>query len=110
MAGDLLTRARRDAGFTQRAVAAAAEVRQPLISRIETGREQPGLPLLTRLVRACGFEVQFDLLPALDEHDRGLLTASLALSVEQRVDRLMALSQVADALRQGVVEARQAGL
>jgi hypothetical protein len=30
--------------------------------------------------------------------------------VEQRVDRLMALSQVADALRQGVVEARQAGL
>jgi hypothetical protein len=109
MAGDFLKRARREAGLSQAAVAAGARVRQPLVSRIETGGEQPSLPLLSRLVRACGYEVQLDLVPALDEHERGLLAASLRLTATERIERLVVLNRVARDLQEAVSRAQATG-
>ena len=105
-ASEVLKRARHEAGLSQTALAEAARIRQPLVSRVENGREQPALPLLSRLVRACGYEVRLDLTPALDDHDRGLLATSLRLTPEQRIDRLIALNQVAQDLREAVSTAR----
>ncbi|MGC2192345.1 MAG: helix-turn-helix transcriptional regulator [Candidatus Dormiibacterota bacterium] len=106
-AGEVLRHARREAGLTQSAVAGAAQIRQPLVSRVERDREQPSLPLLTRLVRACGYEIQLDMTLALDDHDRGLLAANLRLTPEQRIDRLTILNRVAHDLREAVQVARR---
>jgi transcriptional regulator with XRE-family HTH domain len=91
----VLLKARRAAGLSQRAVAEAAGVRQPLICRIETGREQPGVLTLTRLVAACGFSLRLELEAAPDRGDLTLLESTLRLTPEERVDRLLALHRVA---------------
>lgn len=104
-AATILREARFRAGLSQRAVAEAAGVRQPLVSRVETGREQPSLQTLGRLVEACGYAIEADLVPEPDDHDRGLLTTTLSLSPEARVDRLVALHRTADELRRAVTRA-----
>lgn len=57
-AGDLLKRARQDAGLSQRRLAARSGVAQPAIARIETGRTNPGFDTVERLLRACGFTLE----------------------------------------------------
>lgn len=108
-AATILRQARIRAGLSQRALAEAAGVRQPLVSRVETGREQPSLETLGRLVGACGYSVEADLVPEPDDHDLGLLTTTLSLSPEARVDRLVALHRTADELRRAVARAHGAG-
>jgi transcriptional regulator with XRE-family HTH domain len=50
--------ARRQAGLSQRALAAATGVSPSTIARIEKGRMEPTVALLTRLVAACGLELR----------------------------------------------------
>lgn len=50
----LLRQARRRAGLTQREVALRAGVKQPFVSRIESGRVVPRVDTLDRLLAACG--------------------------------------------------------
>lgn len=50
--------ARRHASLSQRALAAATGVSPSTIARIEKGRMEPTLALLTRLVEACGLELR----------------------------------------------------
>jgi transcriptional regulator with XRE-family HTH domain len=50
--------ARRRAGLSQRALAAATGVSPSTVARIEKGRMEPTLALLTRLVEACGLELR----------------------------------------------------
>lgn len=102
MAGDVLRRAREQAGLSQRAVAAAAGVRQPLISRIESGREQPALTTLVTLVEACGYRLRIDIEPQPDTHDLSLLETTLRLSPQQRVDRLLTIHAISHDLRSAV--------
>lgn len=54
--------------MTQRDLAEAAGVPQSTIAAIETGRRQPSIPLLQRLVHGAGKEVRF-VLTDLDDHD-----------------------------------------
>lgn len=53
-AASVLREARRDAGISQRALARLARTSQARISRIESGREDPSVQTLQRLLRACG--------------------------------------------------------
>lgn len=62
-AGDLLRTARAKAGLTQRDLAVKAEVTQSTIAAYESGRRQPTLPVLWRLLDAAGFEVRVRLAP-----------------------------------------------
>lgn len=107
-AAALLREARRRAGLSQRAAADAAGVRQPLVARIESGRQQPTLPTLDRLLRACGYalDTQLEALP--DAHDLGLLDRSLALTPEQRIDRLITTHRTARMLRSATIRATRA--
>jgi transcriptional regulator with XRE-family HTH domain len=50
--------ARRQAEVSQRALAAATGVSPSTIARIEKGRMEPTVALLTRLVEACGLELR----------------------------------------------------
>lgn len=56
-AAALLYTARRRAGLTQRALAEAADTSQPAVAAIESGRKQPTVATLERLLRAAGTEL-----------------------------------------------------
>lgn len=68
---DLLRRARTEARLSQTELAARAGVAQPVISAYESGRREPSLPMLTKLVEATGHRMRIQLLPAPD-NERGL--------------------------------------
>jgi transcriptional regulator with XRE-family HTH domain len=53
--------ARHQAGLSQRALAATTGVSPSTIARIERGRMEPTLALLTRLVEACGLELRLSI-------------------------------------------------
>lgn len=83
--------ARRRAGLSQRALAALTGVSPSTVARIEKGRMEPTLSLLTRLVDACGLQLRL-ILSAPSEDLR-----PAALSVEDRLrenDRLAALQLI----------------
>lgn len=56
-AGRLLREARLRAGFSQVELARRAGVTQSVVSAYESGARQPSLPMLDRLVRATGYEL-----------------------------------------------------
>lgn len=56
--GDLLRETRRRAGLTQAQLAARSGTRQSAVSAYETGRREPGLGTLRRLLAATGHELQ----------------------------------------------------
>jgi transcriptional regulator with XRE-family HTH domain len=56
-AAALLRTARARAGLTQRALAAAAGTSQSAVAAIETGRKQPTVAMLERLLLAAGTEL-----------------------------------------------------
>ncbi len=58
MAGRMVLHARRQAGFTQRQLSAAAGIPQETIARIERGRADPRVGTLDRLLEACGFGLE----------------------------------------------------
>lgn len=53
--------ARRRAGLSQQELARRARVSQPVISAYESGRREPGLTMLTKLVKASGHHLKMDL-------------------------------------------------
>ncbi len=101
-AAQLLRAARQRAGLSQRALAALAGVRQPVVSRIESARQQPSLPTLQRLLNACGYQLVALLEPLPDPGDLSLIDVTLPLTPQQRVDRLLKLHRDARRLRTSV--------
>src|SRR5438105_1951374 len=91
-AWSLLREARARAKLSQRALAERADTAQSEIGRIECGRQEPSYATLERLVRAAGFDLKVQLVPH-DDHDERLIDAMLALSVEERLDRLEELDE-----------------
>lgn len=68
LAGNLLRLARLKRGVTQRQLAAAAQVPQSTVARIEAGSMQPTLPMLYRLLAGAGLEPRVRL-EHYDDHD-----------------------------------------
>lgn len=58
LAGSLLLDARRRCGLTQAELAGRAGVVRPLISQYETGKKDPSVSMLARLLDACGMELR----------------------------------------------------
>jgi uncharacterized protein len=73
MAGELIYLARKQAGMTQTELAQAAGVTQSVVSAYETGRRQPTLPTLCRLLAAAGLEPSIDLRPPAPAMHRPLM-------------------------------------
>ena len=83
-ASNLLRSARRRARLTQRELARRARVPQPTIAAIERGRQDPRYGTLSRLLNACG--VELDYAPRLGRGiDRSLIAGRLRLSPAERV-------------------------
>lgn len=63
--------AREEAGLSQRELAERAGVAQSEIARIESGKREPSIPTLQRILAGAGVELRFRLAP-LDDHDQVL--------------------------------------
>lgn len=61
IAADLVREARRRRGLSQRQLADQAGVAQSPFARIESGRQQPTLPVLARLLEAAGLRLRAEL-------------------------------------------------
>lgn len=84
MAGRLVREARKRAGITQQELARRAGTTQSAIARLESGRTEPSLDTIRRLVRLCGLDVAVGLVPE-DGSDWSGARANLALGVDERV-------------------------
>jgi uncharacterized protein len=62
-AGDVLREARERAQLSQNDVARRAGIAQSVISAYESGRREPGVQTLSRLVAATGHELELDVVP-----------------------------------------------
>lgn len=83
VAAGLVLLAREEAGLTQRELAERAGVAQSEIARIETGKREPTIPTLQRILGGAGVEVRFRLAP-IDKHDQVLTARQARRSPEQR--------------------------
>jgi transcriptional regulator with XRE-family HTH domain len=103
-AGALLRTARWHAGLSQVELAERAGTSQQTLVRYETGKTQPTLPTLYRLLGSCGMALDHALVPLID-HDDEAITALLA---REPVDRLP--QPYPDAVRKTVAGLMTAGI
>ena len=85
LAAGLLRTARDRADLTQQQLADEAGVTQQAISVYETGRQEPTLPTLIKLLAAAGYEMRIRLEP-IDYHDESLEQFIASLPPDQRVE------------------------
>jgi predicted transcriptional regulator len=96
-ASRLLRTARRRAGLSQRELADLAGVPQPAIARIESGRVQPRVDTLGRLLRACGWDLEVAPRAGVGV-DRTVMRQLLRLTPQQRLERAVADAEALEAL------------
>jgi predicted nucleotidyltransferase/DNA-binding XRE family transcriptional regulator len=82
-AAALLRSAREAAQLSQNDLARRAGVAQSVISAYESGRREPSLPTLTRLIEATGHEIEMGIV-ASPERTMGLPDSPLARRLRQR--------------------------
>jgi transcriptional regulator with XRE-family HTH domain len=75
--------AREEAGLSQRELAERAGVAQSEIARIESGKREPSIPTLQRILAGAGAELRFRLAP-LDDHDRVMAARQQRRSPDQK--------------------------
>jgi transcriptional regulator with XRE-family HTH domain len=68
LAGALLRSARQRMGLSQRGFADLIGVAQPTLSAYESGRRQPTLPTLMKMLHRAGLDLRLELVE-LDDHD-----------------------------------------
>lgn len=85
VAAGLIRTARDRANLTQSQLAELARVAQQTVSAYETGRKEPTLPTLQRLLAAAGFELRVRLEP-IDYHDQALQAFLDSLPAKARVE------------------------
>lgn len=100
-ASELVRRARRTAGLTQRELARRAETAQSVVARIETGLTSPTISTLERILTAAGFELNADLspLPVKDSHMLADVARILSLSPTDRLIEARNFSRLETAAR-----------
>ncbi len=80
----VLRAARRRAGLSQRELASAAGVPQPVIARIESGRVRPRVDTLDNLLRHCGETLEARPIRGIGV-DRSLMRELLRLTPGERL-------------------------
>jgi ribosome-binding protein aMBF1 (putative translation factor) len=84
IAGHLVREARRRAGLSQDELADRVGTTQSAIARLERGRAVPTLERTRELIRACGLELRFELVP-IDESDLSLAQTNRTLTIDGRL-------------------------
>jgi transcriptional regulator with XRE-family HTH domain len=101
--GEVIRRARQMAGFTQAELVRRLGTTRSVLSRWENGKVEPGFATVVRAVEACDLKLADVLLePELDPHDASLLETTLALTVDERLQRLIDFVRFVQAGRQAM--------
>jgi transcriptional regulator with XRE-family HTH domain len=90
--GELLRETRRRHGLTQRQLAARARTSQAAISRVERDLVSPSVATLATWLDLMGEELALTAEPIDYGHDRTLNRQQLALSPDQRLDRMISFA------------------
>ena len=90
--GELLRETRRRHGLTQQQLADRARTSQAAVSRIERDLVSPSVDTLAHLLDLLGEELALEAKPIDYGHDRTLNRQQLALSPDERVDRMIAFA------------------
>jgi transcriptional regulator with XRE-family HTH domain len=99
MQGNHLVReARRRAALTQAELARRVGTTQSVIARVEAGRTRPSVEYISRLLRACGYDLSVYLAPV-DDHDWSIAEGNLSLTPSERVMKLKGAVRFAEAGR-----------
>ncbi|MHB1998928.1 MAG: helix-turn-helix domain-containing protein [Solirubrobacteraceae bacterium] len=85
--GAMLRRARLGAGLTQAQVASSARTAQSAVAAYESGRRTPSLPTLTRLLNACGHELEMAARPQMRRGATSLSELSPLIAEDVADDR-----------------------
>jgi transcriptional regulator with XRE-family HTH domain len=103
----LIRQARKRAGLNQAELAARAGTTQSAVARWERGASRPTVERLQSLVAACGLELELGLKPR-DGDELAALRRNLALTVDERVARVVRLRHFVEAGRAAMASARSA--
>jgi transcriptional regulator with XRE-family HTH domain len=86
---DVIREARLRAGLSQSQLAERSGRDRTVIARWEQGVVSPSVETLVEIVRACGFDLPFELVPYVQPADEERLRKNLLLSPERRVQRMI---------------------
>ncbi|HEV8683102.1 MAG TPA: helix-turn-helix transcriptional regulator [Actinomycetota bacterium] len=103
--GALIRRARRWAHLSQRDLAARAGVPQSTVGRIEAGSTDPRASTLSRLLRACGFDLEAEPLLGLGV-DRTQIRERLRMTPRERIENTAAAAEAVSRIRGRAQRAR----
>jgi transcriptional regulator with XRE-family HTH domain len=95
----IIREARRRGGLTQAELARRLGTSQAAVARWERGHQSPRFDTVVRAVAACGFDLGITITPR-DDQTSTLLSEYLALSPEERVDRLLATLELQQELQE----------
>lgn len=99
-AAALLTRARLDAGMSQRTLARKARTAQSVVARIELGGTSPSCNTLMRLLKAAGHTLHISLeRSSVDPSMLEDVSRILLLTPEQRLEEVAAVSRFVNEAR-----------
>ena len=101
----LIRQARKRANLTQAELAAKVATTQSAVARWERGASHPSVERLQSLVEACGLELQVGLTPR-DDDEIAALRRNLALSVDERVERVVQVHRFVQAGRAAMPHSR----
>ena len=101
----LIQQARRRAAITQAELAGRVGTTQSAVARWERGASRPTVERLQALVEACGLELQLGLADQ-DDDELAALRRNLALSVDERVQRVVRLHRFVEAGRDALANSR----
>jgi transcriptional regulator with XRE-family HTH domain len=104
----LIRQARKRAGLTQAELAERAGTTQSAIARWERGASHPTVERLQSLVGACGLELQLGLASE-NTDDLAALRRNLALTVDERVRRVVRLHRFVAAGQRSMASAGHEG-
>jgi transcriptional regulator with XRE-family HTH domain len=98
VSADLIRQARLRAGLTQRELGERIRRPQSQIARWESGRVEPSLETLRRVVRACGLELTYGL-ANYDDSYVPYIERLLELSPEERIENALDREEVFGEIR-----------
>jgi transcriptional regulator with XRE-family HTH domain len=101
VAGSLVLSARLKADLTQRDFASRLGVAQSVVSAYETGRRQPTVPTLMRILAAAGFDLRLTIEPH-DDHDDVLKALEERRPVREQKIWLRKQNEIVEANRKGL--------
>ena len=106
-AGQLIKQARREAGLTQKQLAARLRITQAAVAQLESGRTNPTLATLERTLDAADHRLELRAVPAERQVDASLLREALRMTPAERIAAAEHLTREAEQIAAAAASSRR---